>query len=99
MSATRIGRLLTPMNTTHPRAERDLVGHEAGKPAPVLTPKGAQFVVFAKAAYLECGSIALMPEGAVWRNDMPTGFVRYLTAAEAWEAGLPVIDALAKPRQ
>jgi len=65
--------------------------------APTLTPKGAQFVVFAKAAYLECGSIALMSQCAVARNDLPSGFVRYLTAAEAWHAGLPVTDALEEP--
>ncbi|MEO5774978.1 MAG: hypothetical protein ABIQ32_12800 [Sphingomicrobium sp.] len=65
--------------------------------APTLTPKGAQFVVFAKAAYLECGSVALMSQCAVARNDVPTGFVRYLTATEAWEAGLAVADALVEP--
>lgn len=69
----------------------------ASDKAPRLTPKGAQFVVFAKAAYLECGSVALMSQCAVTRNDAPTGFVRYLTAAEAWEAGLPVADALVAP--
>ena len=54
------------------------------------------FVLWAKAAYLQCGTIALMSEYAVLRNDLPVGFLRYLTSAEAWAAGLPVAEAVAE---
>jgi hypothetical protein len=68
------------------------IGQQALHTAPTNTPEGVTFTMFAKAAYLECGTVALMGSHAVARNDLPVGFVRYLTAAESWAAGLPVAN-------
>jgi hypothetical protein len=85
-------------STGEPRQPaHNLLGLKAREAAQALTPKGTQFVVWARAAYLSCGSIALMSESAVLRHNLPTGFVRFLTAAEAWESGLPVVNALVDP--
>lgn len=41
-----------------------------------------------KAAYLDDGSIVLISAGAVERNEMPPGFVRFLTEEECEAEGI-----------
>ncbi len=53
----------------------------------------SQMGLFAEVALLETGLVTLISQGAIERNDLPLGFVRFLSEEEKRERGiLRVID-------